>query len=157
MTKLSLFDLTIISNYIKTPEDYINLLVVNKKFNNLNEYFNQFQAYPPFEHNKLFTQKYVKFEHKMICLNFESEDLKVEFNISGDEFEFWSKNKTHESVIRWRGIKEIYQIRQLMYETDIKINKYGEDSNESIIEFMNKSENILKNYDINFYSVDDFE
>ena len=154
MSKLNLFDLCIVSNYIKTSKDYIKLLFINKKFGNLNEYFNQFKAYPPFEDDNLFTQKYIKFEHEVNCLNVENENIRVEFNISGDEFEFWCKNKSCETVIRWKGIKEIYQLRQMMYETSIKINNYGENSSEAIIEFMEKTENILHNYNINFYSVD---
>lgn len=84
MTKLSIFDLCIVSNYIYTRNDYVNIMCVNTKFKKLNKYFNQFKANPPFDEstnedanmtsnktvNKLFTEKYKPYKHKFdfICV-----------------------------------------------------------------------------------------
>ena len=66
--KLSVYDLCIVSNYIRDKDSYLNLMCVNSKFKKLNKYFNQFKANPPFDENtnvtsskainKLFTTEY---------------------------------------------------------------------------------------------------
>ena len=73
MSKLSLFHLCVVSNYINNKIDYLKLMMTTKKFENLNTYFNQFKANPPFEDNKLFTEKYTPYNHKheLICIKYD--------------------------------------------------------------------------------------
>ena len=54
---LSIFYLSIITNYIRDKTSYLNLMSVNKKCGKLNDYINQFDAYPPFNDDKLFKLK----------------------------------------------------------------------------------------------------
>lgn len=65
MTKLSLFHLNVVSNYIMDKNNYINLIQVSKKCRELPNYLNQFEAYPPFKNSLLFKQKY-----KPQCFNY---------------------------------------------------------------------------------------
>lgn len=70
MSKLSLFHLCIVSNYVVNKTDYLKLMMTTKKFKNLNTYFNQFKAKPAFYDSKLFIEKYTPYNHKhdLICV-----------------------------------------------------------------------------------------
>ena len=54
MSKLTLFDMCIISNYITNKPSYLDVMSTCKKFGLLNEYFNQFKAVAPFKDRDLF-------------------------------------------------------------------------------------------------------
>lgn len=68
MSKLSLFHLNVVSNYIMDKNNYVNLMQVSKKCQELPNYLNQFNAYPSFENRQLFKQKYKphKFNFNMV-------------------------------------------------------------------------------------------
>lgn len=70
MTKLSLFHLNIISNYITDSHNYLNLMQVSKKCRELPNYLNQFKAYPPFKNSLLFKEKY---KHQCFKYNMVNE------------------------------------------------------------------------------------
>lgn len=73
MSKLSLFDMCVVSNYIRNRTDYLNVMMTSTKFKSLNEYFNQFKSVAPFNDRVLFGEEIVVNKDNYLIFVYDDE------------------------------------------------------------------------------------
>lgn len=113
--KLSIYDLCVVSNYVRDKVSYLNLMCVNTKFKKLNKYFNQFKANPPFDENtnvtsgkainKLFTTEYKPYKPKKYVIYFKY--LNGEYKLELHDNDHISCRKLEDPVLRDRGLTRL--------------------------------------------------